>query len=254
MQISKPLYVASDAYYDPSIGSLVRMWGFYTDKFPINQTPPTNVQISEWLAHKPVFTDITFNKQTISASNPNTQLDFATILEGVAAVDMKRIFAQQQIQDALVTMGSDQFTVGNENTKPWTVQLKDPFGGALGQIDLQGNEALFSSGNFNKFRMAPTGSRWGPVLDPRTGNPAQGSAAVVVLHNDTVLADAASTALMAGGPGNSRRLVLRMKLACAMMVTEENALLITTQMKKRVKFFRDPVPLGEPIANGESCK
>ena len=104
MQISKPLYVASDAYYDPSIGSSVRMRGFYTDKFPINETPPTNAQISEWLAHKPVFTDITFNKQTISASNPNTQLDFATILEGVAAIDMKRIFAQQQIHNALVTI------------------------------------------------------------------------------------------------------------------------------------------------------
>ena len=134
------------------------------------------------------------------------------------------------------------------------MQLKDPFGGASGQIDLQGNEALFSSGNFNKFRLAPTGFRWGHVLDPRTGKPAQGSADVVVLHSDPVLADAASTALMAGGPGSFSKLVLRMKLACAMMVTEENELLITTQMKKRVKFFRDPVPLGEPIANGESCK
>ena len=76
---------------------------------------------------------------------------------------------------------------------------------------------------------------------------------MVVLHRDPVMADAASSALMAAGPGNFGKLVKRMKLACAMMVTEENELLITTQMKKRVVFFRDPVPLGQPIANGDSC-
>jgi len=254
MQISMPLYEASDAYYDPSIGSLVRMWGFYSDKFPISESPPTNEQISRWLAHRPTFTDINTDTKTISTNNPNTQLDFATILEGVAAQKIKRVFSQRQITDALVTLGSDQFVVGNENTKPWNVRLKDPFGGDLGEIDLQGNEALFSSGNFNKFRVAPTGSRWGHVLNPRTGKPSQGSAAVVVLHSDPVLADAASTALMAAGPGNFSRLVIRMKLACAMMVTEENELLITTQMKKRVTFFRDPVPLGKPISNGQACK
>jgi len=253
LEISKPLYIASDAYYDPSIGSLVRMWGFYTEKFPISDEPPSTENITEWLANKPDFLDIKVNKGTIAASNRKMQLDFATLLEGVAAQDIKNIFARQQIRDAMVVMGSDQFTIGDKDTQPWTVKLKDPFGGDLGEIELQGNEALFSSGNFNKFRVAPTGSRWGHVLNPRTGKPAQGSAAVAVLHSDPVLADVASTALMAAGPGNFRRLVVRMKLACAMMVTEENELLITTQMKKRVNFFRDPVPLGKPIANGENC-
>jgi len=250
---SKPLYIASDGYYDPSIGSLVRMWGFYTDKFPISEKPPSAETISSWLSNKPDFLDIKVNGNTITTKNSYTQLDFSTLLEGVAANEIKHILAKQHIRDAMVIMGSDQITIGDENTRPWTVKLKDPFGGDLGQIDMQGNEALFSSGNFNKFRLAPTGSRWGHVLNPRTGKPAQGSAAVVVLHSDPIIADVASTALMAAGPGEFRRLVIRMKLACAMMVTEENELLITTQMKKRISFFRDPVPLGKPIANGDSC-
>lgn len=253
LDISKSLYLASDAYYDPSIGALVRMWGFYTDQFPISDSPPNNEQISGWMAHKPAFLDINVDGSTISADNPNTQLDFSTILEGSAAIEIRRIAAKHQIRDALVKMGSDQFTIGSQDTKPWTVMLNDPFGGELGQVELQGNEALFSSGNFNKFHVAPTGSRWGHILNPMTGKPSQGSAAVVVLHRDPVLADAASSALMAAGPGNFGKLVKQMKLACAMMVTEENELLITTQMKKRIVFFRDPVPLGKPIANGESC-
>ncbi len=254
IEISKPLYHASDAYYDPSIGSLVKLWGFYTDKFPISNKPPNNAQISAWLAAKPNFLDVKTDNHIISSSNPNTQLDFATILKGVAALEIRRIAAELKMRDALVIMGSDQFVIGTGQSKPWTVMLRDPFGGDLGQIDLQGDEALFSSGNFNKFRVAPTGSRWGHILNPRTGKPSQGSATVVVLHSDPVLADAASSALMAAGPGNFKKLVTRMKLACAMMVTEENELLITAQMKKRIVFFRDPVPLGKPIDNGDSCK
>jgi len=253
LDISKQLYLASDAYFDPSIGSLVKMWGFYTDKFPITTSPPDSKQISDWIVRKPAFLDIKVDGKTISASNPNTQLDFATILEGSAAIEIRKIATKHQIKDALVKMGSDQFTIGNTTTRPWTVTLSDPFGGELGQVELLGNEALFSSGNFNKFHVAPTGSRWGHILNPMTGKPSQGSAAVVVLHRDPVMADAASSALMAAGPGNFGKLVKKMKLACAMMVTEENELLITSQMKKRIVFFRDPVPLGQPIANGESC-
>lgn len=254
LEISKKLYVASDAYYDPGIGSLVRLWGFYTDNFPIRSATPDNSQISDWLAHKPALLEIMIDKNEVSSVNPNLQLDFSTILEGVSAANIRQIASAHHIDDALVTMGSDQFSIGQKDSKPWPVMLKDPFGGDLGQVDLQGNEALFSSGNFNKFHVAPTGSRWGHILNPRTGKPSQGSAAVVVLNVDPVLADAASSALMAGGPGNFRNLVVRMKLACAMMVTEENELLITEQMKKRVVFFRDPVPLGAAIANGDSCR
>lgn len=253
LDISKSLYLASDSYYDPSIGSLVNMWGFYTDKFPISTSPPDNRQISEWMGRKPSFLDVKVDGKNISANNPNTQLDFGTILEGAAAIEIRRIAANLQMHDALVKMGSDQFTIGNKISKPWPVLLNDPFGGELGQVELQGNEAMFSSGNFNKFHVAPTGSRWGHILNPMTGKPAHGSAAVVVIHSDPVMADAASSALMAAGPGNFDKLVTRMKLACAMMVTEENELLITTQMKKRIVFFRDPVPLGQPISNGESC-
>lgn len=253
LEISRPLYVASNGYYDPSIGSLVRMWGFYTDSFPITQKPPTQRQISEWLANKPDFPEVRVHSHKVISANPTTQLDFSTILEGAAAREIKRIFSEQKIRDARVTMGSDTFLIGDGSSKPWNTSLKDPFGGDLGQIQMQGNEALFSSGNFNRFRMAPSGSRWGHILNPRTGKPSQGSAAVVVLHSDAILADAGSTALMAGGPGNFENLVRRMKLACAMMVTEENELLVTAQMKKRVVFFRDPVPLGKPIANGTRC-
>ncbi len=249
LTLSQPLYLASDGYYDPGIGSLVKRWGFYTDKFPVNSAPPTYQQISEWLTQRPSFSNIHIEQEKISSTHPDARLDFSTILKGVAAKKIRALVHE----DALISMGADVFSIGDSNSKPWPVLVKDPFGGDLAQVELRANEALFTSGNFTKFHIAPTGSRWGHILNPHTGKPAQGSAAVVVLHSNPVLADAASTALMAAGPGKFNHLVQRMQLACALMVTEENELLITTQMKKRTVFFRDPVPLGPPIDNGLSC-
>lgn len=111
--------------------------------------------------------------------------------------------------------------LGDGDGRPWQVGLRDPFGGVLGGVELAGGEALFSTGNYSKFRDSPSGARWSHILDPRTGQPARGAAAVVVLHTDPLLADAGATALFVAGPAGFERLARRMGLACAMMVTEK---------------------------------
>ncbi len=131
--------------------------------------------------------------------------------------------------------------------------LRDPFGGILGGVALDGGEALFSTGNYSKFRDSPSGARWSHILDPRTGHPARGSAAVAVLHTDPLLADAGATALFVAGPAGFERLARRMGLACALMVTEENEMLVTVAMRARLELLRDPVPLGQPLDLGPAC-
>ena len=126
-------------------------------------------------------------------------------------------------------------------------------GGVLGGVELGGGEALFSTGNYSKFRDSPSGARWSHILDPRTGHPARGAAAVVVLHTDPLLADAGATALFVAGPAGFERLVRRMSLGCALMVTEENEMLVTTAMAARVELLRNPVSLGPPLDLGPAC-
>jgi len=248
--------VSSSGLFDPGVGGLVELWGFHTSTFPVTTPVPTLDQVAEWLRTHPSVLDVSIQGDRLYSRNPAVQLDFDAVAEGAATSEIIAIFQRRGIKHALIGLGGDMMALGDGDGDgvPWVVGMKDPYGGALGSVELGDNEAFYTSGNYNKFREAANGARWGHILDPRTGMPARGAAATAVLVNDPILADAASTALMAGGPAGFARIVKQMKLGCALMVTEENELLITRAMRARMQFLRDPVALGAAVDSGADCR
>jgi thiamine biosynthesis lipoprotein len=251
---SRTFAQSSDGLLDPTVGGLVELWGFHADAFPLSSPPPTKAAVGAWLAARPRLAQVTLAGETLASSNRQVQLDFNSIVEGDAAAHVAATLRRHNLRHARLEMGGDTLVLGEDGGDPWRVSLRDPYGGELGYILLADGEAFFTSGNYDKFRNSTSGGRWGHVLDPRTGMPARGAAATAVLTDDPVLADAASTALMVGGPSAFTRLVASMGVGCALMVTEENELLITTAMRARMHFAREPVPLAAPVAAGADCR
>lgn len=251
---SKPLAEASEGLFDPAVGGLVAAWGFHTSVFPVVSPAPSPERLEAWRAARPRIAEVTVDGGRLSTRNPRVQLDFGAIAEGMAAEMIVAILQRHGIDDALVNLGGDVVAIGDGGGAPWRVGLRDPFGGGvLGGVELAGGEALFSTGNYNKFRTSPSGTRWAHILDPRTGYPARGAAAVVVLHPDPVRADAAATALYVAGPAGFERIARRLGLGCVLMVTDENELLVSRAMAARVVLERQPVALGPPIDLGPDC-
>lgn len=250
---ARPLADASEGLLDPAIGGLVAAWGFHTSTFPVHSPAPSERTLAAWRADTPRLADVTVQGNRLSSRNPRVQLDFGAIAEGAAGVEVLRVLRRHGIRHALVNLGGDVVALGDGDGRPWQVGIRDPFGGVLGGVTLADGEGLFSTGNYNKFRESPSGARWGHILDPRTGHPARGAAAVVVLHPDPILADAGATALFVAGPAGFEAQARRLGLRCALMVTEENEMLVTAAMKARLTLVREPVPLGAPLALGAGC-
>lgn len=250
---SQQLSEVSGGLFDPAIGGLVAAWGFHTSTFPILAPLPTDATLEAWRGNRPRITEVRVDGQLLSAPNPRTQLDFDAIAEGAAAQETLDTLRGNGIRHALVNLGGDVVALVPPGAEPWQVSLRDPFGGVLGTVPLGDGEALFTSGNYNKFRYSAAGARQAHILDPRTAQPARGTAAVVVLHADPMLADAAASALFVAGPSGFEALARRMGLGCAMMVTDENEMLVTVAMKARLQPLRDPVPLGPPLDLGANC-
>lgn len=254
LERARPLAEATDGLLDPAIGGLVAAWGFHTSSFPVHTPAPGDRVLAEWRAATPRLSDVIAEGPRLSSRNPRVQLDFGAIAEGAAAESAVAVFRRHGIRHALVNLGGDVVALGDGNGDPWQVGIRDPFGGVLGGVTLGDGEGLFSTGNYNKFRESPSGARWGHILDPRTGHPARGAAAAVVLHPDPILADAGATALFVAGPSGFEALARRLGLGCAMMVTDENEMLVTAAMKSRLELVREPVPLGAPVALGPDCR
>jgi thiamine biosynthesis lipoprotein len=102
--------------------------------------------------------------------------------------------ARQAFQPDMPAQRASQAGKPDVLVEPWTIGVKDPLRDErrLGQLELR-DRALGTSGSqFQSFRHR--GHRYGHILDPRTGWPAEGVLAVTVLAPTAAEADALSTA------------------------------------------------------------
>ena len=63
----------------------------------------------------------------------------------------------------------------------------------------------------------------------------------------------AATSLMVGGPSRFADLLARLEVRCALLVTEENEMIVTAAMEQRIELRREPVRLGQALGPPGSC-
>lgn len=241
LQRAHALHLQSAGLFDPAIGGLVRLWGFHASEFPIRTPAPGAATLDAWRSDPPRLAHLQrLPDGRVRSRHPRLQLDFNAIAEGLAAERAARQLQASGVQHALLTLGGDVFALGHAGDRAWQVGVRDPHGGVLAAVPLGDHEALFSSGNYHKYREPVAGARWPHVLDPRTARPATGTAATAVLHPDPVLADATATALLVAGAAGFADLIQRMRTPCALLLTDDDTLLLTPLMQTRLTLLRTP--------------
>jgi FAD:protein FMN transferase len=170
---------ASSGLFEPRLGALVELWGFH-DGERAPGPPPTDAAIRDARASR-------------------TRIDLGAIAKGAAVHAALEALRRAGITDALVDAGGDLAALGDAGGRPWRIGVRDPRGpGVIAGLELHAGEAVFTSGDYER------GFEWDGVayhhlLDPRTGQPARGTASVTVIHRDPAMADAAATALFVAG-------------------------------------------------------
>jgi FAD:protein FMN transferase len=246
-------YASSEGLFNPAIGSLITLWGFHTSNYPITAPPPPQTNIDATLATQARMDDLDIAADgTVSSRNPRVQLDLNGLAEGYAAEQIAALLASRGIHDALVNVGGDVLALGAAGERAWQVGISSPQHKTLAGAALRGHEALFSSGNYNKFREMD-GQRWGHVLDPRSGRPARGVSAVSVIHNDAIVADVASTTLMIAGPDGLVQAARALGVRCVVLVDDAGAVWITPAMQQRLQFAVPPPRLTITEDLGMGC-
>jgi len=254
IRLSQSLSMRSGGAFDPAIGGLIALWGFHTSDYPIRSAPPTPAQIAAWRDRQPQIGAVTVHRDgSVSSSNRAVQLDFGAIAEGAAAREIAGLLTHDGIDNALITLGGDVLALGRNGDRAWHVAIADPRGGLLASVSLAPGEALFTSGDYSKYRILADGSRLAHILDPRSGQPARGAATAVVLHPDPVLADVAATALMVAGPDGFEAMARRLGVRCALLLGDDDTLQSTRSMRARVALLRVPTRERAPLELGAGC-
>lgn len=228
----------TDGRFNPAIGALIGLWGFHTSDYPIIGPPPQQAEIDAVLLHNPSSLDIRIDGQQLRSENPLVQLDFGGIAKGYAVDLAIRHLQDMGIANAIVNAGGDLRAVGRHGDRPWRVAVRKPGGGILGAVEVRGDEALFTSGNYERFRQDEL-KRYPHILDPRSGWPVKDVASVTVITGEGIMADAAATALVVAGLDNWPAVAHALGLNQVLVVDESGMVYLTPEMEQRVEFSEE---------------
>jgi thiamine biosynthesis lipoprotein len=238
IQYSQEIEQRSRGRFNPAIGALINLWGFHTSEYPVIGPPPDQAGIDEILSHHPSSGDIHIDGLQLRSENPYVQLDFGGIAKGYAVDLAIGRLRNMGITSAIVNAGGDLRAMGRHGDRPWNVAVRKPGGGIIGAVQVRDDEALFTSGNYERFRQDQL-KRYPHILDPRTGWPVKDVASVTVITGLGVVADAAATALVVAGLDGWPAVAGALDLDQVLVVDESGMVYLTPEMEQRVQFSGD---------------
>ncbi|HSQ19511.1 MAG TPA: FAD:protein FMN transferase [Blastocatellia bacterium] len=194
----RQLHRDTDGAFDVTSAPLSRCWGFLRRQGRI----PRQDEIQEALAV--VGSDrLRFDHETrtIRFERPGVELNFGSIGKGYALDRMSDVI-RRSVQTALLSAGSSSLLAigaGDRRQRGWKVGIRHP--GAkdkrIALVRLR-DCAMSTSGSEEQF-FEHEGKRYGHIIDPRSGQPAEGIASASVIAASAALTDALATAFYVGG-------------------------------------------------------
>lgn len=179
--------------FDPTVGPLVRAWGFFT-------SDPERPSPGEAAAAKTRsgFDKVRLDDATrlVSYAVEGVELDPGGIGKGYAVDRAAAVLRGAGITSALISAGgSTIYGLGHPpDREGWTVGVRDPAGASpfLRTVTLR-DAAISTSGMSEKF-VVVDGKRYGHIIDPRTGEPAEAMCQVTVVTPSATDSDALTKA------------------------------------------------------------
>ncbi|MGD8346671.1 MAG: FAD:protein FMN transferase [Lysobacterales bacterium] len=229
---------ASGGRFNAAIGGLIRLWGFHTSDYPVLGPPPSAEAIEEWLRRKPSSLDIRIDGATVRSDNPAVMLDFGGIAKGHAIDIACSVLRERGIGNAIVNAGGDLRAIGSHGERPWNIAVRSPGGGVVASIETGRDEAIFTSGNYERFRQDKK-ERYPHILDPRTGWPVTDLSSVTVITDEGILADAAATAITVAGLADWLEVARNLGTGTVMLIDEHGVVHMTRAMSERVELLKE---------------
>ena len=191
------LSAATGGAFDITAGPLTKLWGFYRRQGSV----PSEAALAETLPRiGSQHLRLDPAERTIAFALEGVELNLGAIGKGYALDRCGELLAEAAVHDyilhggqsSVLARGSQATSAGGQTG--WTVSVGDPLrpGKQLAELRLL-DRALGTSGAGTQF-FRQNGRRYGHIIDPRTGWPAEGMLSATVLAPTAAEADALATA------------------------------------------------------------
>jgi len=179
----------TDGAFDITIYPLMKIWGFYDQKYTI--PPNSEIKKAQQL--------VDYKKVRTAADSvylsPETKIDLGGIAVGYSVDKACEMLKSLGIKKGLIDAGGEIRVFGNIDYK---IGIKHPRENKVMEVVTIKEQAIATSGDYGNY-FETGGRRFSHILDPRTGYPAEGVMSVTVIGQKTVICDALATALFVLG-------------------------------------------------------
>jgi thiamine biosynthesis lipoprotein len=183
-------HARSDGLFDITSGVLRRVWSFASGRLPDPAELAAVLPRVGW-------EKLRWHNPRLEFPVAGMELDFGGIVKEYAADRAGTLLLDLGITQGLVNLGGDIRVLGpHPDGRAWAIGIRHPRrpDALLGNL-LVRQGALATSGDYERC-LEIDGRRYGHILDPQTGWPVEGLAAVSVLAPSCLVAGSASTIAM----------------------------------------------------------
>ena len=215
------VYMQTNGYFDPSVGAIIDLWGFGTNK---TIKEPSKEEI------KAALKNVGLNKIVFSADfrkakkgNADIYINLSAIAKGYAVDRIAKLLQNHQYENFLVDIGGEVRALGNrsENAQGWNVGIARPSMDNVNEYEYVvrlKNLSVATSGDYRNYYYID-GKKYSHTMDPKTGYPVEHDlASVTVFADECMYADALATGIMSMGEKRGLEFANNNKLPIVMFV------------------------------------
>lgn len=200
---------ASDGAFDPTVGPLLRLWGFRpkAPRIPGDQEIADALGVTGWMK-------VAREKGTPSVRFPveGMEIDLGGIGKGCALDLARERLVALKAEAGLIDLGGNLLILGKPPAGgPWKIGIRDPErkGALAAHLNLDGG-VVATSGQYENAAVVD-GTKIAHIFDARTGRPADSDVlSATAIAESGAKADAASTALLVAGSKHAENLLTRL--------------------------------------------
>lgn len=212
---------------DPTLGSVINLWGFgeKTDK----RSVPAQAALQDALESTGCeHLSVTAQDELIK-DIPGLALNLSGIAKGFGVDQMISVLRRRGFTNVYASIAGEVMVTGhNARGTRWQVGISAPVehwteDNPMEAVAALSDQAISTSGDYQKFFRDPEGRRLSHILDPRTGWPVQHNAGgVSVVAADSMTADALGTTLFVLGPEKGLAFIEAWTNAAALFIVRES--------------------------------
>jgi thiamine biosynthesis lipoprotein len=196
---AKEIAQMSGGALDVTIHPLMQLWRRTTQRgrLPSSREIEANLGL---VAHSGLSLDP--NNRCVRLRHQGMGIDLGGIAKGYAVDLAAEALKKRGVHSGLIDAGGDLRVVGrNRDEGAWKIGLRHPLAPSRLLLSvLVEDEAVATSGNYFRY-FTVGGLRYGHLLHPRTGTPADSALSATVIAQNAMRADGLATAAMVHGAG-----------------------------------------------------